>query len=221
MTFTDIVVCVLPIPMVFRMKLPLRQKLSVCGLFALGAIAVISGIVKLTKMPELLKSPDVAWNGTMSLVWLNIELIAAAIAGSGVALKIFVQRWVPSLLPDRGSPHGEEGGEENDGNPPTVGHAGQAKERPGMWSMLSDRKYGIAGEWSLFSGSRKEGSEVIKGSTELSDLESGTGRKVGAKVGLRKMESEMALGSRTRPEEMDIIWGANVSDEGKRERTEG
>lgn len=98
MTFTDLIVCILPIPMVFRMKLPLRQKVSVCGLFALGAIAVVSGIIKLTMMPELLKSFNVAWNSTTSLVWLNIELMAGAIAGSGVPLKVFVRRWAPGLL---------------------------------------------------------------------------------------------------------------------------
>lgn len=56
----------------------------------------MAGIIKLAKMPKLLSSPDVPWNGTTPLVWLNVELVAAVLAGSGPALKIVIRHWLPS-----------------------------------------------------------------------------------------------------------------------------
>lgn len=42
----DLLVTVLPIPMIMRLKMPLQQRLSVCVLLGLGIIVTAAGIVR-------------------------------------------------------------------------------------------------------------------------------------------------------------------------------
>lgn len=69
----------------------------------------------------------------------------------------------------------------------------------------------VGGGWSVFSGSM--GSKGSGGSMVMSDLESGTGRKVVVEGPLRMVESEVALArDRTiggRTEDMVVVWGDN------------
>jgi len=95
MVASDLAIYILPIPMVIKLHLRTAQKAAIIGLFALGGLACIAGIVKLCMMPSLLSNPDISYNATTSLVWLNVELTASVVAGSGPALKSIARSWFP------------------------------------------------------------------------------------------------------------------------------
>ena len=63
-TFDDFVVFLLPIPIVWNLQLPVRQRLAVISLFALGLITCLAGVFKSYYIYEsFYKTYDSVWVG--------------------------------------------------------------------------------------------------------------------------------------------------------------
>lgn len=86
----------LPLLLIFRLKLPLKQKLALYSLFALGYLACICGVIKLLLLNKLLnESFDFTWLLWEMWIWSVLELYLAIFAASAPALKPFLQRfWI-------------------------------------------------------------------------------------------------------------------------------
>ncbi|PNP52283.1 hypothetical protein FNYG_15856 [Fusarium nygamai] len=71
---TDIFIILLPLPSIKTLHLPLLQKVAVVFIFTLGVFVTIISIIRLFFILNLdLKSPDVTWNISNSLIWSNVE----------------------------------------------------------------------------------------------------------------------------------------------------
>lgn len=46
-TVQDLVICLLPAILIYNLQMPKRQKLAVCGIFGLGLVTTICGIMRL------------------------------------------------------------------------------------------------------------------------------------------------------------------------------
>lgn len=70
---TDLVLCVVPIPLFWRLQLPRRQKVMISGLFFLGGFACIASIIRLAYL-HLLENPiDVTYDLVSSVMWTIAE----------------------------------------------------------------------------------------------------------------------------------------------------
>ncbi|KAF2260277.1 hypothetical protein CC78DRAFT_473365 [Lojkania enalia] len=87
--YTDIIVdvgiLVMPIPMVFRLQLPLAQKLGVLGMFFLGASVCaisITRLIVLTKIADefILHYNDMTYYTSPVFFWTNMELSLAVVS---------------------------------------------------------------------------------------------------------------------------------------------
>ncbi|KAF4445629.1 integral membrane protein [Fusarium austroafricanum] len=71
---TDIFIILLPLPSIIKLQLPILQKVAVVFIFTLGAFVTIISIIRLVFILNLdLKSPDVTWNITNTLIWSYVE----------------------------------------------------------------------------------------------------------------------------------------------------
>lgn len=71
----DFILLFLPMPIVWTMQLPLKQRLAVCGLFFLGFIVCIAGIVQVYYIDvALVSSFDETWDGWPLWVASAIEV---------------------------------------------------------------------------------------------------------------------------------------------------
>lgn len=68
----DFVMVVLPIPIVWRLKLPVRQRMIVISLFCLGIIVVIAGGLKLLFLISMNRSIDKTWGGWP--LWIGMSI---------------------------------------------------------------------------------------------------------------------------------------------------
>ncbi|KUI60550.1 hypothetical protein VP1G_07745 [Cytospora mali] len=82
----DIMILLLPIPPVWALQIPMRQKLAVGGTFFLGSIVVASGIARLVIFQEVIsfaeaETPqyfsDVTWYNAGTLFWHLTENVVA------------------------------------------------------------------------------------------------------------------------------------------------
>jgi len=89
----------LPLLLIFRLKLPLKQKLALYSLFALGFLACIFGTIKLVLLNKLLNDTfDFTWLLWEMWIWSIMELYVAIFAASAPALKPLLQRfWIMSV----------------------------------------------------------------------------------------------------------------------------
>jgi hypothetical protein len=92
---TDFIVYILPMPTLYKLQLPLVQRVSLMVLFGFGGIVVAAGCMRTywTHYVEL-ETYDVTWEGFYLWVWAAVEVNLGVICGCAPVLK-------PLLFPSR------------------------------------------------------------------------------------------------------------------------
>ncbi|PWW79003.1 hypothetical protein C7212DRAFT_275344 [Tuber magnatum] len=96
--FTDFVVWLLPLKMIWGIQLPPRQKAGLVGIFALGGLGVLAGILRLFSIKEFLDTGDPSWDTLDISIWSIVEATVSIICGSVPAIKAFFSKFLPGLL---------------------------------------------------------------------------------------------------------------------------
>ncbi|KAI9790932.1 MAG: hypothetical protein M1816_004693 [Peltula sp. TS41687] len=95
--FTDFVILLLPMPMVWRLRLPMRQKIAVIGIFATGALVCAISIIRLQAMLAAKEDPDITWGQVPNSITGAIECNIGIACGCMPCLKPLFNRWIPKL----------------------------------------------------------------------------------------------------------------------------
>ncbi|KAK1467043.1 hypothetical protein CMEL01_11036 [Colletotrichum melonis] len=95
---TDICLWICPIPMIWGLQLPQRQKWAVSAVFALGVVCVAAGCVRFYYVRQLANEPEIYRQFASSLIWYAVELYVAIFCGCSSALKTFFKTFFPALL---------------------------------------------------------------------------------------------------------------------------
>lgn len=77
---TDILLACLPIVVVWKVQIPVKTKVAVCGLMALGLTATGFGIARAASLG--LKVNDLSWTYCIAAIWSNLELYLGIIAAN-------------------------------------------------------------------------------------------------------------------------------------------
>jgi len=89
---TDFIVLLLPIPMVWRLQVPLSRKFSLAALFGLGFVACIASIMRLANIPGVMSNFDLSWSAVMVVLWGQLEVAATIIAASAPGIRPLFNR---------------------------------------------------------------------------------------------------------------------------------
>ncbi|KAF3931702.1 hypothetical protein ABW19_dt0204205 [Dactylella cylindrospora] len=95
---TDVMVWVLPLPMIWKIRQSLRERLLTCATFGVGALACIACGIRLHSIREINKGGLVPPNQTPYLLWTMTELYLAIICSSVPALRALIIKKAPSVL---------------------------------------------------------------------------------------------------------------------------
>ncbi|KAK4115452.1 hypothetical protein N656DRAFT_694574, partial [Canariomyces notabilis] len=95
---TDLLTYTLPIPLVLKLQVPKRQKISLAVIFGLGLLACVSSIIRITYIPQMLASTDQTWTIAGAMYWSVIETNVGILAASIPSYKPLVKRYAPRLL---------------------------------------------------------------------------------------------------------------------------
>ncbi|KAH9902325.1 integral membrane protein [Xylariomycetidae sp. FL2044] len=98
---TDILTYTLPIRLILRLQMPLRQKIALIVVLGLGLFACISSGIRIAFIPRLLYSYDVTWVLTGAMTWSVVEVNIGILATSIPTYTSIAKRYAPHLL--RGS----------------------------------------------------------------------------------------------------------------------
>ncbi|OHF03678.1 integral membrane protein [Colletotrichum orchidophilum] len=95
---TDVMLFILPMPMIFSLRMKMASKIGAVIIFAIGSMTVATSIVRLTYLPPLLKSVDPSWDAAPANIWTFIEANLFVICGSMPTLRKFFKHFAPKLM---------------------------------------------------------------------------------------------------------------------------
>ncbi|KAJ9302737.1 hypothetical protein DTO271G3_111 [Paecilomyces variotii] len=97
--FTDLLCTVLPMPLIWRLKLPVRQRMAVISIFGVGIVVNVAGAIRTAFVyKSLIASYDSTWVGWPIFLAAAIEINLGLICASAPALRPLVAHFVPRLF---------------------------------------------------------------------------------------------------------------------------
>ncbi|RYP92937.1 hypothetical protein DL770_000987 [Monosporascus sp. CRB-9-2] len=94
----DLAIYTVPIPMLWKIQIPTRQKIALTFIFGLGLVAVAAGCVRFSYVRLLAQTDDMFFYLADSLNWCSIEIYLAIFCGSASAYKVLLRTYLPGLL---------------------------------------------------------------------------------------------------------------------------
>ncbi|KAF1831661.1 hypothetical protein BDW02DRAFT_504756 [Decorospora gaudefroyi] len=90
----DFIICMLPIFLIWNLHISKRQKVGLCGIFGVGIITCVCGILRTYYATYLYYfTYDITWTAYYGWVWTTLEAQLAVICASAPALKVFFRRY--------------------------------------------------------------------------------------------------------------------------------
>ncbi|CZS92081.1 related to integral membrane protein [Rhynchosporium graminicola] len=122
---TDLIILVLPMPLLWQSRLPLNQKAALMGVFALGAFVVVTSIFRMQTLDFSTKTPDITYD-ILSSLWTMVEPNVAIICACLPMCRLPLTMLFPTVFPPKTikSTSYASGPRSKNGN---YGHAGTAK----------------------------------------------------------------------------------------------
>ncbi|KAJ4128880.1 hypothetical protein NW768_007402 [Fusarium equiseti] len=101
---SDVILFVLPIPMIMQLKMPLGQKIGAGIMFGIATITVATSIIRMVYLPALLGALDIPWVAAPANVWSITEANLFIVCGSMPTLRKFFKRHAPKWMGFSSSP---------------------------------------------------------------------------------------------------------------------
>lgn len=95
---TDVILLILPIPLVWKLQMPIVQKIGVVIVFIIGSATCVTSVVRLILLLGIINDPDQSWAVAIPAMWVNIEANLIIICCSLPALRLFMRHFAPKLM---------------------------------------------------------------------------------------------------------------------------
>ena len=95
---TDIILMVLPLPIIIRLQMSRKHKIALIGWFGTGLITLGAAVARLVILIPSLKNPDTTFVLAQGTLWLIVEANLIIICGSLPTFRIFLNYAAPKIL---------------------------------------------------------------------------------------------------------------------------
>lgn len=110
---TDVVLALLPIPLLLELQVNTQKKIALAVVFSFGLIAIAGTIGRLASTVTWSRSPDFTWTFTPILLWTAVECNVAIISASLPSLRPLFKQVLGAATSRNGS-FGRSGGKSAD-----------------------------------------------------------------------------------------------------------
>ncbi|PVH68737.1 hypothetical protein DL98DRAFT_379418, partial [Cadophora sp. DSE1049] len=95
---TEFVIYALPMPTLWKLQMPTRQKLGICGLMGIGAVLIVISCYRIATLKGVLHSTNITWDVVQPLLWFSIEVNLAIFVSCGPAFLAFFRHYIPGVF---------------------------------------------------------------------------------------------------------------------------
>ncbi|KAH7066807.1 hypothetical protein BKA63DRAFT_425286 [Paraphoma chrysanthemicola] len=93
-TVQDLIICLLPVFLVWNLRMGKRQKAGLCAIFAIGLVTCVCGILRTYYATYIYYyTYDITWYAYYGWVWTVLEADLGMICASAPAMKVFFRRY--------------------------------------------------------------------------------------------------------------------------------
>ncbi|KAL5358394.1 putative plasma membrane protein Pth11-like protein [Aspergillus floccosus] len=187
---SDLVLIALPVPVISNLQLPLKSKIALCGIFAMGIFVCITSVLRITTLNIATSRLDITWNSIGSSMWTVIESNLAILCACLPALQRPLVFLFPRLFP---KPHRSNASDEHPGEREGRGSLRAAAKRLPGWSILDSvvREDQAAGASSsqerIMPAGRDDNGGLIRKTTQVSVRYDIVGTPEGGEVEMRPL----------------------------------
>ncbi|KAJ4009366.1 hypothetical protein NW752_009668 [Fusarium irregulare] len=141
---SDLILLLMPLPMILRLQMPRRQKAGLVVLFVIGSATLVTSVVRLVLLLPIFGTNDVSWVLSGAIVWIFIESNLMIICASLTTLRRFFKHVAPRFIGERGSSAGNESSNKGTRGHPfqTIGSKGRGS-RKGRADTPGDRGFDL------------------------------------------------------------------------------
>ncbi|KAF4454022.1 hypothetical protein F53441_3406 [Fusarium austroafricanum] len=101
--FSDLILLVMPLPMIRRLQVPRRQKAGLVVLFVIGSATLVTSVVRLVLLVPSVHDTDYTWVLSSAVIWVCIEANLLIICASLTTLRRFFIHVAPKFIGERGT----------------------------------------------------------------------------------------------------------------------
>ena len=181
----DVVIWILPIPVVWGLNVSIRRKLGLYFLLGVSAVSVICAIIRLAVTIVWIRSVDISWNYPLIPFLSNIEACVAIVTSSMPAVQLLFKR-APRLQSAEAAPSSSRD------EPPEEVESQDSKTA--VPSTVDETDKRSSKTWSLLSRFRASSGMSIKNKLfihqHFSTFKSQTGMTTGPRTELRDIGEE-------------------------------
>ncbi|KAL6708296.1 hypothetical protein ACN47E_003220 [Coniothyrium glycines] len=96
--FTDVIIAVLPVRVIWRLQVPMKQRVALLGILTIGWFVCIVSVLRLHALVVLAAHPDDnTWYSSATAYWSAIESNLAIVCASLPALKPLIVKIIPGF----------------------------------------------------------------------------------------------------------------------------
>ncbi|KAK2616193.1 hypothetical protein QQS21_000825 [Conoideocrella luteorostrata] len=162
---TDIIILLLPMPLVYKLDVPRFQKIALMAVFAIGIFVVITSCLRITSLDILATSPDMTYD-IANVMWTIIEPNLAVVCACLPILRPLVVKIFPALR-SKGYSNKYASGQASKSRATAGSHHARSRND---WVAIEDSKSdGIHMASIQRSGSTAGSDETILGEARQSD----------------------------------------------------
>ncbi|KAH7160034.1 hypothetical protein B0J13DRAFT_119537 [Dactylonectria estremocensis] len=132
---TDIAIIILPLPTLWRLQMPFRQKVAAGGILTLGSAVLVASIARAPTVVALTPEADFTYKLAQSSVWSILEMNLGIVCCNIMRMKPFADRYFPSLTAALGI--SAAGSSSQNAQQGAYSHASRASE-PARGTQLRD-----------------------------------------------------------------------------------
>ncbi|KAJ9138643.1 CFEM domain-containing protein [Pleurostoma richardsiae] len=94
----DIVILLLPVPLLLGINASWRVRCGVLLMFSLGIFVLVTSCVRLRSLVRIARSTNPSWDYTDSLIWSGLEVAVSIIVNSLPAIRVLFARLMPTVF---------------------------------------------------------------------------------------------------------------------------
>ncbi|KAL4886330.1 hypothetical protein BJY04DRAFT_213857 [Aspergillus karnatakaensis] len=95
---TDLAILIIPIPALAALELPMKQRVALISIFALGGFVCVTSICRLVALKTIADSSDPTYDNIGAATWSAIECNTGIICACLPTLRPLISRIIPQLL---------------------------------------------------------------------------------------------------------------------------